>query len=149
MGEGLWSDPACDQRGPAWGGAGLRGYGWPPLLGEASRSARSGQRPHLQQALNQLCRDGYPDIVLDLSGLEFLGAAGLTVFHQVHDQLRGVNGRLILHRPRRLARHMLAVTGLDTVLTIQPATCAASPATTSTVAPPSSLTQAAGNEPSC
>lgn len=105
--------------------------------------------PHLQQALNQLCRDGYPDIVLDLSGLEFLGAAGLTVFHQVHDQLRGVNGRLILHRPRRLARHMLAVTGLDTVLTIQPATCAASPATTSTVAPPSSLTQAAGNEPSC
>jgi anti-anti-sigma regulatory factor len=57
-----------------------------------------------------------------MSGLEFLGAAGLAVFNLVDEQQRAVNGRLILHRPRQLARHMLAVTGLDTVLTIQPAT---------------------------
>jgi anti-sigma B factor antagonist len=78
--------------------------------------------PLLRQVLDQLCRDGYPEIVLDLSGLEFLGAAGLAVFHQVDDQLRADDGRLILHQPRPVARHVLAITGLDTVLTIQPAT---------------------------
>ena len=57
-----------------------------------------------------------------LSQLEFLGAAGLTVFHRIETQLRAANGRLILHRPPPMARRMLAITGLDTVLTIRPAT---------------------------
>ena len=78
--------------------------------------------PNLQQVLDQLCRDGYPEIVLDMSGLEFLGAAALAVIYLIDEQQRAVNGRLIVHRPRQLARHTLAVTGLDTVLTIQPAT---------------------------
>ena len=91
---------------------------WVSLRGELDWASA----PHLQQVLDQLCRDGYPEIVLDLSELEFLSAAGLAVFHRVDDHLRAANGRLILHRPRRLARHVLAITGLDTVLTIQPAT---------------------------
>jgi anti-anti-sigma factor len=51
-----------------------------------------------------------------------LGAAGLGVFLRADDQLRAAGGRLILHRPGRLARRILAITGLDTVLTIRPAT---------------------------
>jgi anti-sigma B factor antagonist len=78
--------------------------------------------PVLQQVLAQLCRDGYQEIVLDLSGLEFLSAAGLAVFHHADDHLRAAGGRLILHRPGRLVRRVLAITALDTVLTIRPAT---------------------------
>jgi anti-sigma B factor antagonist len=75
--------------------------------------------PYLQQVLDQLCRQGHPEIVLDLSGLKFLGAAGLTVFLRADAQLRADGGRLILTRPGRLVRRVLAITELDTVLTIQ------------------------------
>jgi anti-anti-sigma factor len=109
-------------------GAGGPGFGvrvcsqgprsWVGLRGELDLVSA----PGLQQVLDQLCREGYPEIVLDLSGLTFLGAAGLTVFHRVDHQLRAARGRLILHQPGRLARRVLAITGLDTVLTIRPAT---------------------------
>jgi anti-sigma B factor antagonist len=117
MGDELWSDPV-----------GNPGFGV-QVCSDAQRSRVSlrGEldlvsAPHLRQVLDQLCRDGYLEIVLDLSGLKFLGAAGLTVFYEVDDQLRAVNGRLILRRPPRLAGRILAATGLDTILTIQPAT---------------------------
>ena len=120
MGDELCSGPVRAEGGPAWG---VR------VCSEGSRSSVSlrgeldlASAPHLQQVLDQLCRDGYPEIVLDLFELKFLGAAGLTVFHRVDHQLRATNGRLILHRPGWLARRVLAITGLDTVLTIRPAT---------------------------
>lgn len=120
MGDDLWSGPVRGEGGPVFGvqvcSEALRS--WVSLRGELDLA----NAPHLQQVLDQLCRDGYPEIVLDLSGLEFLSAAGLTVFHRVDDQLRAASGRLILHRPERLARRVLAITGLDTVLTIRPAT---------------------------
>ena len=94
----------------------------PSAAGESVRIADLVSAPHLQQVRDQLCRDGHPDIVLDPSVLEFLGSAGLAVFHQADDQLRADNGPLILHRPRPLARRVVTITGLDTVLTIQPAT---------------------------
>jgi anti-anti-sigma factor len=72
--------------------------------------------------LDQLCRDRLPEIVLDLAGLEFLGAAGLEVFLRADDHLRAAGGRLILDRPGRLVRRVLAITELDAVLTIWPAT---------------------------
>lgn len=75
--------------------------------------------PYLEQVLDQLCRDGYPEVVLDLSGLEFLSAAGLTVFLRADDQLRDTGGRLILNCPGRLVRRVLAITELDTVLIIR------------------------------
>ena len=120
MGNDLWSGPIRGVDGPvfrvqvcseAW-------RSWVTLRGELDRATA----PRLQQVLDQLCRDGYPEIVLDLFELTFLGAAGLTVFHRVDHQLRATNGRLILHRPGWLARRVLAITGLDTVLTIRPAT---------------------------
>jgi anti-sigma B factor antagonist len=90
---------------------------WVSLRGELDLASA----PHLQQVLDQLCRDGYPEIVLDLSRLEFLAAAGLTVFQRVDDHLRAAGGRLILYRPGSLARRALTITELDKVLTIRPA----------------------------
>lgn len=107
----------------AWTGFGVQvrskaQRSWVSLRGELDLASA----PHLQQVLDQLCRDGYQEIVLDLSGLEFLGATGLTVFHGVDDHVRAAGGRLVLHRPRWLARRALTITGLDSVLTIRPAT---------------------------
>lgn len=116
----MGDNPASSQSGPDFGVqiCSDTQRSWVDLCGELDLVSA----PHLQQILDQLCRDGYSEIVLDLSRLKFLGAAGLTVFHRINDQLRAVNGRLILHRPGPCARHALTITALDTVLTIRPAT---------------------------
>ena len=120
MGDDLCNGPVRGGGGPVLGVqvCSKTVRSWVSLRGELDVASA----PHLQQVLDQLCRDGYAEIVLDLSGLEFLSAAGLTVLHRVDDHLRPAGGRLILHRPRWLARRALAITGLDTVLTIRPAT---------------------------
>ncbi|MGH3784047.1 MAG: STAS domain-containing protein [Pseudonocardiaceae bacterium] len=76
--------------------------------------------PHLEQLLDRLRRDGHRQIILDLSGLEFLSAAGLTVFLRADQALRAVGGRVVLTRPTRMARRVLAITELDAILSIQP-----------------------------
>jgi anti-anti-sigma factor len=75
--------------------------------------------PDLDRLLDQLRRDGHRQVTLDLSGLEFLSAAGLSVLLRADHALRAAGGQLVLTRPTRLARRVLAITGLDTTLTIQ------------------------------
>ena len=91
---------------------------WVVLTGELDLASA----PHLQQVLDQLCRDRCPDVVLDLAGLDFLSAIGLEMFLRADDQLRAAGGRLILNRPGRVIRRVLAITGLDTILIIRPRT---------------------------
>lgn len=86
------------------------------LIGELDLASA----PHLQQVLDGLRRDGFPEIVLDLARLDFLSATGLEVFVHADEQLRATGGRLILTRPGPRARRVLAITELDTVLTIRP-----------------------------
>ncbi|MGH3972552.1 MAG: STAS domain-containing protein [Pseudonocardiaceae bacterium] len=90
-------------------------HGCVQLRGELDLSTA----PRLEQLLDRLRRDGHRQITLDLSGLEFLSAAGLTVFRNADHALRAVGGRLTLTRPTRMARRLLAIAGLD-ALTIQP-----------------------------
>lgn len=75
--------------------------------------------PPLEQLLDQLRGDGHRQITLDLAGLEFLGAAGLRVFVRADQALRAAGGRLVLTRPNRTTRHILAVTGLDSTMAIE------------------------------
>src|SRR5437660_8715986 len=70
--------------------------------------------PDLERLLDRLRRDGHRQITLDLSGLEFLSASGLTVFLRTDQALRAVGGQLVLTRTTRMARRVLAITGLDT-----------------------------------
>ncbi|HZA16489.1 MAG TPA: STAS domain-containing protein [Pseudonocardiaceae bacterium] len=86
------------------------------LIGELDLASA----PHLQRVLDELHRDGFQEIVLDLARLDFLSATGLEVFVHTDDQLRATGGRLILSRPGPRARRILAITGLDTVLTVLP-----------------------------
>jgi anti-sigma B factor antagonist len=74
----------------------------------------------LEQILDRLRRAGHHQITVDLSGLEFLSASGLTVFLRAEQALGAVGGQLVLTRPTRMARRVLAITGLDTTLRIQP-----------------------------
>ena len=88
------------------------------LIGELDLASA----PQLQRVLDELRRDGFAEIVLDLAKLDFLSATGLEVFVHTDDQLRAVGKRLVLTRPGPRARRILAITGLDTVLTIRPVT---------------------------
>lgn len=75
--------------------------------------------PELERLLDQLCRDGHRQFIVDLPGLEFLDAAGLSVLLQADRALHAAGGRLVLTRPTGMTRRVLAITGLDTTLTIQ------------------------------
>jgi anti-sigma B factor antagonist len=74
--------------------------------------------PDLERTLNRLCSAGYRDVDLDVSGLTFVGAAGLTVFVRCDERLRAVAGLLRLIAPTRRCRRLLAITGLDATLTV-------------------------------
>ncbi|MCA1695936.1 MAG: STAS domain-containing protein [Actinobacteria bacterium] len=75
--------------------------------------------PRLERLLDELYRDGYRQITLDISGLEFLGASALSVFVRADQALRAAGGELVLTRPSRMASRILSITGLDATLTIQ------------------------------
>ncbi|MGH3896957.1 MAG: STAS domain-containing protein [Pseudonocardiaceae bacterium] len=89
---------------------------WVTVSGELDLAST----PRLQRVLDGLCRDGCQEIVLDLAELEFLSAVGLGLFVRADEQFRAAGGRLILNRPRPVLRRILAITELDTVLTIRP-----------------------------
>ncbi|MGH3915069.1 MAG: STAS domain-containing protein [Pseudonocardiaceae bacterium] len=76
--------------------------------------------PGLERFLDELRREGHRHITLDLSELQFLSAAGLSMFVRVDQALDAVGGRLVLTQPTRITRRILAITGLDAILTIQP-----------------------------
>jgi anti-anti-sigma factor len=69
MGDELRADPVRGQGEPSCGVqvCSQDRRSWVTLRGELDVASA----PHLQQALDQLCRDGYSEIVLDVSGLEF------------------------------------------------------------------------------
>lgn len=75
--------------------------------------------PRLQQVLNELQRDGQHRIILDLSQVAFLDAAGMRVFVHTDQALRTVGGALLLSRPTRMVQRILAITELDAALVIQ------------------------------
>jgi anti-sigma B factor antagonist len=75
--------------------------------------------PRLQHVLDELHRDGQHRIILDLSQVAFLDAAGMRVFVHTEQVLRTVGGALVLTRPTRMVQRILAITELDAALVIQ------------------------------
>jgi anti-sigma B factor antagonist len=72
----------------------------------------------LEAALDQLIRSGYRYVVLDLAELDFLAASGLRVLIHTDTALHTAGGRLTLTNLPRIVRRVLAITALDTTLTI-------------------------------
>lgn len=61
--------------------------------------------------------DGRSDLVLDLTGVRFLGSSGLRVVMQIQRLVEGTGRRLlVVTGPHRAVRRAMTVTGLDEVL---------------------------------
>lgn len=78
-------------------------------------AATAGQ---LDVVVEQLIRSGCRNLVLDLSELDFLAAAGLHALVRAHTALEAAGGSLTLVKLPRMARRVLDVTGLDTTFVI-------------------------------
>lgn len=74
--------------------------------------------PRARAVLDQLRRDGHLDVVLDLSQLEFFSIAGLRMLLRADEEFRAAGGQLTLVNPTPLVRRVLAITELESALTI-------------------------------
>jgi anti-sigma B factor antagonist len=59
------------------------------------------------------------DVVVDLSGLEFIDSTGLNALIAARRASEGRGGTLTLRRPARCVRRVLGITGLDQVFAIE------------------------------
>jgi len=64
------------------------------------------------------------DVVLDLEAVEWVDATGLAVLVSAHRRLRAQQRHLVLRGCRPAVRRALAVTRLNRVLVLEPATAA-------------------------
>lgn len=75
--------------------------------------------PHLGAVAAAVTGRGPARVVLDLSGVTFMGAAGLGIIAASAEQLAPGGGRLVLRAPSHLVRRMLEITGLDGVAEVE------------------------------
>jgi anti-sigma B factor antagonist len=61
---------------------------------------------------------GHPDIIIDLTGLEFIDCCGLWALTRAREQASRAGGRLLLAAPQQLVLRVLALTGLADVFSV-------------------------------
>jgi len=76
--------------------------------------------PMLRDRLADLVADHVGDLVLDIAGLSFVDSTGLGLFVMLHKKLESRGKQFILSEPTPMARRLLEITGLDSVLRIEP-----------------------------
>ena len=60
----------------------------------------------------------HPNVIIDLTGLEFIDCGGLRALAGAREQARRAGGELLLAAPQRLVLRMLALTGLVDVFSV-------------------------------
>ena len=60
----------------------------------------------------------HPDIIIDLTGLEFIDCGGLRALAGAREQARRADGGLLLASPQRLVLRVLALSGLFDVFSV-------------------------------
>ena len=60
----------------------------------------------------------HPNIIIDLTGLEFMDCCGLRALARTREQARRAGGDLLLAAPQRLVLQILALTGLSDVFSV-------------------------------
>jgi anti-sigma B factor antagonist len=83
--------------------------------------------PDLLTTLNSLIEDDHRDLRLNLSGLSFMDASGVSVLMQVHKHLGEVGGRLTLTFVHGIPQRILGICGLLEVITEHHSPSASSP----------------------
>lgn len=91
------------------------------VLGEVDMASG----PLLWSCLAEAIPDAARRLVIDLSGTTFIDSTGMALFIRAREHLRHRGAELILRTPQASARKLLAITGLDTVITIQDGSVAA------------------------
>ena len=76
--------------------------------------------PELGAQLADAVRHG-PRLVIDLAGVTFLDSAGLTAIVRAYRASGQIAEALILRSPSPALRRLLATTGIDRLVTIEPA----------------------------
>jgi len=74
--------------------------------------------PRLRQAVVGLVGEGHVDIVLDLSGVDFVDSIGLGVIVSVLKRVRGRDGRLVVAGPVPRVRALFELTRLDEIVAV-------------------------------
>lgn len=69
-------------------------------------------RAAFDRAVNDALRGGPPNLIIDLTGLEFLAVAGAHSFEHTALRCREGGGRLVLLNPSRAVRRLLALFGI-------------------------------------
>jgi anti-anti-sigma factor len=76
--------------------------------------------PPLRDRLANLVADLVGDLVLDIAGLSFEDSTGLGLFVTLHKNLESRGRQFILFGPTPMARRILEITGLNSILRIEP-----------------------------
>lgn len=72
--------------------------------------------PALQEVFAKLCASDYPDVVLDLSGVTFIGSSGLGAITAAHHDLADRDRTLLLRGASPAIRKAFEITHLDRVV---------------------------------
>jgi anti-sigma B factor antagonist len=68
--------------------------------------------PDLSDVLDKLMDGGATEIVIDLSGIEFMDSTGLSAILGAHQRLDQSGGKLVLDHPSASITRMFDITGL-------------------------------------
>jgi anti-sigma B factor antagonist len=87
-------------------------------LVEAAGRVDSSNANQFSEALTHVINDGHRQLVLDLSGVEYMSSAGLREIVSAVKKLNRQQGDLRLAQPSPRVMEVLELTGLDTALQI-------------------------------
>ncbi|MFI5914068.1 STAS domain-containing protein [Dactylosporangium sp. NPDC051541] len=74
---------------------------------------------HFAAAVNQAFAGGAAELVADLSGLAYCDSSGVAALVRAHKQALREGRRFVVRNPDTTLSRVLALTGLDSVLTIE------------------------------
>lgn len=76
--------------------------------------------PQLEQELGRLTSDGRHDLVVDLSGVDFLDSTGLAVLVKTLKRVKEADGSLAVVVSHDRVAKVFRLTGLDTLIPLHP-----------------------------
>jgi anti-sigma B factor antagonist len=76
--------------------------------------------PHLRSAMDASIDAGNTEIVVDLTALTFMDAAGLRVIAHAANRLELVGGTLAIRNPSEIVRRILEITGMTDLAELYP-----------------------------
>jgi len=91
----------------------------PALVVEVTGELDTLTAPRLLDTLHEALRESCPVVVVDLTGVGFMGSAGLAVLVEAHDHA-GSSTSLRIVAPARATLRPIQITGLDAMLNLYP-----------------------------